>query len=203
MHVTIVWKQQFDTQIGVVQVNEFLKTKHIHILSTQAKKQTTSFPEAFMMPPSGINNYPPDFSECYVPLNCVQVKSCLYTLSHLVSFLWGSSILMFEVVMCSFLFLYSIMNMAITLFILLFIKGWVASSFRFIWMILQSAFLYTSGEHIRKNLCCAYTKNGIATSQGIHVFRFKTHWRTDFQDGCINLHFYQEYIAVLIVLHSC
>ena len=35
------------------------------------------------------------------------------------------------------------------------------------------------------------------------MLRFRRHWQTAFQDGCINLHFYQEYMIVLIVLHSC
>lgn len=68
--MTVVWKQQFGAQIGGIQLNEFLKTKHIHIISTQAKKLKLPPPRSIHGAASG-HWQPPDFPELYVLLICI------------------------------------------------------------------------------------------------------------------------------------
>lgn len=93
--------------------------------------------------------------------------------------------------------------MTISFFILRLMNVRVASSLGFISMVLQTTSFYvSSGERIT-HFHWAFTKCSIATSWSIHMFRFKRHWQTGFQDGCISLHVYQECVIVLIVPHSC
>lgn len=125
MHVTILWKQ-FGAQVGDTQLNKFLKTKCIYTIRTQFKKQDiTSFPEAFIMPPSVINSCPSDFSEFF--LNCI--NGIMYLDSVETGFFARFTTLISGVIICSFFFLraHHQMDMTITLSIQLFMNVWVAS----------------------------------------------------------------------------
>lgn len=109
---------------------------------------------------------------------------------------------MFGVIMCSFLFLYSIS-----------VNGYDNSSVHSTLRDYLCSFQHAQccGQHSStlalvntcKHFQWAYTKGGMNTSQGIHMFRFRRQGQTGFQGGCISLHFHQEYMIVLLVPCFC
>lgn len=109
---------------------------------------------------------------------------------------------MFGVIMCSFSFLYSIS-------VNRYDNSFAHSTLRDCLCSFQYA--QHCGQHsstlVLVNICkhfrWAYTKGGMNTSQGIHMFRFRRQGQTGFQGGCISLHFYQEYMIVLLVPCFC